>query len=514
MNQQALLNEIRAKPDQDGPRLVYADWLTDHGDPRGEFIQIQCRLPRAAPDDPHRPALVAREAELLAAHEATWRAELLSVPGFEWGPFTRGFVETMRWVGPQDQDLDENVLALAQQQPWNLHALNAALIEGNGPSHDAHGLALAYLPMSDWPRLAAHALDVFERKPKNRPAETTLDEASRQCPQALHPHLDRIFALGRKQYRQGRLSGFCRSCWPWHGSGTLHKDFLLDRIRRGKVKEEVSLAWSCALATRDDEVLRLALEQAPAVYRRCANPKSVDQEEWLAFYLWADGLTMEEKQVRRLHGEEGWYLLFEEGYLDSGLRGHPTWRDLSNRTPAMRFGGAGSGKCGFCRRRLHHLITLDPVPADIGVSGKRPLSLEVCLSCLGWEVDALFYRYDQSGVPRSRGELRPVVPQFPVGPLKQTQVRLGRAGPRWAWQSRGNVGENNLHRLGGPPAWVQAADYPACPECGRTMAFLLQLDSDLPMKEREWGWSWGSGGIGYGFWCDRCRVSGWQWQCT
>jgi hypothetical protein len=45
-------------------------------------------------------------------------------------------------------------------------------------------------------------------------------------------------------------------------------------------------------------------------------------------------------------------------------------------------------------------------------------------------------------------------------------------------------------------------------------AFLLQLDSGLPIAdEREHRWAWG-GGLGYGFWCDGCRVSAWRWQCT
>jgi uncharacterized protein (TIGR02996 family) len=66
----------------DAPRLVYADWLTDHGDPRGEFIQAQCRLARMAEGDPARPALERREQELLALHEAAWRAELpATAPG-------------------------------------------------------------------------------------------------------------------------------------------------------------------------------------------------------------------------------------------------------------------------------------------------------------------------------------------------------------------------------------------------------------------------------------------------
>jgi len=42
---QCLLNAIIARPDDDTPRLVYADWLEEHGDPeRAGFIRLQCRL--------------------------------------------------------------------------------------------------------------------------------------------------------------------------------------------------------------------------------------------------------------------------------------------------------------------------------------------------------------------------------------------------------------------------------------------------------------------------------------
>lgn len=37
----AMLAAIEAAPDEDGPRLVYADWLQQRGDPRGEFIALQ-----------------------------------------------------------------------------------------------------------------------------------------------------------------------------------------------------------------------------------------------------------------------------------------------------------------------------------------------------------------------------------------------------------------------------------------------------------------------------------------
>jgi uncharacterized protein (TIGR02996 family) len=41
----ALLAAIQAAPDDDAPRLIYADWLEEHGDPdRAEFIRVQIEL--------------------------------------------------------------------------------------------------------------------------------------------------------------------------------------------------------------------------------------------------------------------------------------------------------------------------------------------------------------------------------------------------------------------------------------------------------------------------------------
>ena len=44
----AFLADIRAHPDDDAPRLIYADWLEETGGPteavRAEFIRLQCAL--------------------------------------------------------------------------------------------------------------------------------------------------------------------------------------------------------------------------------------------------------------------------------------------------------------------------------------------------------------------------------------------------------------------------------------------------------------------------------------
>ena len=44
MTDDAFLAAILATPDDDSPRLIYADWLEERGDPRGELLRVECRL--------------------------------------------------------------------------------------------------------------------------------------------------------------------------------------------------------------------------------------------------------------------------------------------------------------------------------------------------------------------------------------------------------------------------------------------------------------------------------------
>lgn len=41
---QELLQVILEDPENDTPRLIYADWLDDQGDPRGEFYPLPVRI--------------------------------------------------------------------------------------------------------------------------------------------------------------------------------------------------------------------------------------------------------------------------------------------------------------------------------------------------------------------------------------------------------------------------------------------------------------------------------------
>ncbi|HLL25694.1 MAG TPA: TIGR02996 domain-containing protein, partial [Kofleriaceae bacterium] len=87
-----LLRAIRERPDDDEPRLVYADFLSERGDPRGELIVLQCKLARLDRDDDERRWMDVRMRALLDAHRATWRAGLDDIPTLGLGYLERGFV--------------------------------------------------------------------------------------------------------------------------------------------------------------------------------------------------------------------------------------------------------------------------------------------------------------------------------------------------------------------------------------------------------------------------------------
>ena len=93
MNHPGFLKAICEEPDDDAHRLIYADWLDDHGEEaRAEFIRLQCALEKV--DDEDAGAMWLRESELLRQHRETWRAELPALPKMIWGNgFRRGFID-------------------------------------------------------------------------------------------------------------------------------------------------------------------------------------------------------------------------------------------------------------------------------------------------------------------------------------------------------------------------------------------------------------------------------------
>ncbi len=116
-DQQAFLDAVRADPLNDLPRLVYADWLEEHGQPdRAEFIRIQCRLYDMEPDHPVRIDLEEQAWELGLGREAAWAREWPTIGGVEWQGFERGFPAWAQIRRTQTGVL-EPIAAVLEQSP-------------------------------------------------------------------------------------------------------------------------------------------------------------------------------------------------------------------------------------------------------------------------------------------------------------------------------------------------------------------------------------------------------------
>lgn len=91
MQEHDFLQAICESPDDVAPRLVYADWLDEQGDPRGEFIRVQCERETLSERDPRCRDLDFRSRSLLAQYRNVWAR-----PVRKWSRVTeyhRGFVE-------------------------------------------------------------------------------------------------------------------------------------------------------------------------------------------------------------------------------------------------------------------------------------------------------------------------------------------------------------------------------------------------------------------------------------
>src|SRR5262245_38674728 len=114
MEQDALLQGILESPDEDAPRLVYADWLEEHGTTeadraRAELIRTQARLATLRYDDDRVSPLQARALRLLSRHRYAWFAGCL------YGRTHRGFVDQLDFWTPEA--FAEHGPALFARQP-------------------------------------------------------------------------------------------------------------------------------------------------------------------------------------------------------------------------------------------------------------------------------------------------------------------------------------------------------------------------------------------------------------
>ena len=90
----AMIAAIRESPEEDGPRLVCADWFEEQGDEasvaRAEFIRTQIDRANLPPDDARQSELQARELRLLKRYAPIWCGAHFA---FKKVLFRRGFID-------------------------------------------------------------------------------------------------------------------------------------------------------------------------------------------------------------------------------------------------------------------------------------------------------------------------------------------------------------------------------------------------------------------------------------
>jgi uncharacterized protein (TIGR02996 family) len=164
----ALLTAIIAYPDEDTPRLVFADWLDENGQPeRAEFIRVQMELARL-PDHKHQTpryrGLLIRFRELIAGYRDGW-VKALGVPPTR-AIFRRGFVEELRVTAIELLNVSDAVLARELLSTVTIMPpADEELVGFTGAPGDA-----ALRRLAEWPGRGRLRTVCVERMPLSPPA--------------------------------------------------------------------------------------------------------------------------------------------------------------------------------------------------------------------------------------------------------------------------------------------------------------------------------------------------------
>lgn len=127
----ALLRAVIEEPEDDLPRLAYADWLDEHGQARrAEFIRLQCRLAAMDELDPQWPDLHDREWELLAVYQKRWWPPAAG-PVFtdDGSDFVRGFLGRGSYSAGYLLEKGEAIYREMPLEHLRIHELQGRLVE-------------------------------------------------------------------------------------------------------------------------------------------------------------------------------------------------------------------------------------------------------------------------------------------------------------------------------------------------------------------------------------------------
>ena len=113
----SLYQAILANPEDDAPRLVYADWIDEHGQPeRAEFIGVQCAMARIPAHTARWRPLHDRAQRLEREWRVTWTGPVQDL-ALE-AQLRRGFVDAVRLTVDQFKRAAEALVKLEPVRVW------------------------------------------------------------------------------------------------------------------------------------------------------------------------------------------------------------------------------------------------------------------------------------------------------------------------------------------------------------------------------------------------------------
>ena len=267
--------EIVANPADITPRLIFADWLEEQGDPRGEFIRLQCQWDPAQIATDEQIADRSRERDLLQTYGPRWSAHV--APHCVNYQFIRGFVEyveieaaTLIEHGPMIlKSTPLRVLNLRMSTFGNLRAHSLSEIADTGVFRNLVGLFLEDIPLrvGDFEALADRPDDLSEIERlclvNCRITETMVELL---CQRNM-PHLQ-LLDLGNNSIRNTGVHAICSAAFaPGLRSLTLTNN----QIRKKGGHRLATAAWLDNLIELDIRRNQLADSDIALIAERVPN---------------------------------------------------------------------------------------------------------------------------------------------------------------------------------------------------------------------------------------------------
>jgi hypothetical protein len=364
-------------------------------------------------------------------------------------------------------------------------------------------------PVAFWGETVMELLRGFAKRRPQHPSLTKVENgvsfveaALKAFPEYFADHLDLLY-LARIQF-PGHVASMM-----WKQFGGAYEEFLRFQVQVDENDfDEQCRALSAAFLIDKPALTSWAKD---VVRHKLLLPRKLVEglnltSEMLNEYLIEQGMIWYGNDLYRLYPEEVWHILFPKDYLMEPTD-HETFEVHSPIKGEYVFGGKMKAQDSGGRSiSIHHLLSLDPIPAHLRIKGLHRLIFAADLDLVLLTSGVTYQQHHPNGGitvldSGSRGE--PTTPY-----IRSTKVKFSHQGPAWYFQRY--IYGHNHYRLGGPPIFISGTFYPECKKCKRTMRFLLELDSSAPMadgKKLEWGLE----GMAYFYWCDNCNISAVHW---